>query len=44
VKWENGEKKRKGEERREGGVVSRARLESLPRETKEGGRGMSTFQ
>jgi len=33
VKWENGEKKR------EGGVVSRARLSSLPRETKGGGEG-----
>jgi len=31
-------------ERRQGEVVSRARLSSLPRETKEGGREMSTLQ
>jgi len=43
---ERGEKEggRGKKEGREGGVVSRARLESLPRETKGGGREMSTFQ
>jgi len=43
---ERGEKEggRGKKECREGGVVSRARLVSLPRETKGGGREMPTFQ
>ena len=43
---ERGEKEggRGKKEGREGGVVSQARLESLPRETKGGGREMSTVQ
>jgi len=48
VKWDIGEKEWEGEvekERslREEYIVSRARLESLPHDTKGGGRAMSTL-
>jgi len=45
VKWKNGEKEREGEERREAGRSSLAgkSLESLPRETKGGGRELSSL-
>ena len=42
--WGEKEGGREKKEGREGGVVSRARLSSLPRETKGGGREMSTLQ
>ena len=42
VKWENGEKEREGEERRNAGRSSLAG-KSLPRETNGGGREMSTL-